>query len=131
MKCKLCNKKTKHLELHHIIPKSRGGTNDESNLIKLCPECHGLAHDVSFSRDRGGLIKEGIIKNKIKDEIDRKWLDSNENIVNKKMMDLYNRDKDMYMFMLLLLEQGRFTASHIRKWCEVGKVTFKTSITFF
>ena len=131
MKCKLCNKKTEHLELHHIIPKSRGGTNDESNLIKLCSECHGLAHNVSFSIDRVGLIKEGINKSKIKHEIDKKWLDYNENIVNKKLMDLYNKDEDMHMLMLLLIKQERFTASHIRKWFEVGKVTFKASITFF
>ena len=131
MKCKLCNKKTEHLENHHIIPKSRGGTNDESNLIKLCSECHGLAHDVSFTNERGGLIKESKEKSKIQDKIDRKWLDDNENFVHEKMMDLYNRDEDTHMFMLLLLEKGRFKASHIRKWCEVGKVTFKTSITFF
>lgn len=131
MKCKLCNKKTEHLELHHIIPKSRGGSNDESNLIELCSECHGLAHDVSFTNERGGLIKESVSRKKIQDEIDRKWLNDNENFVYKKMMELHNRDEDTHMLMLLLLEKGRFTASHIRKWCEVGKVTFKTSITFF
>lgn len=130
MECKLCNKKTEYLELHHIIPKSRGGTDDKSNLIELCSECHGLAHDVSFTNERGGLIKEAVIRKKIQDKIDRKWLDDNENFVHKKMMDLYNRDEDTHMFMLILLEKGRFTASHIRKWCEVGKVTFKTSITF-
>jgi len=131
MKCKLCNKKTKHLECHHIIPKSRGGTNDERNLIKLCSVCHALAHDVSFTNERGGLIKEGVINKKTLDKIDRKWLDANENVVLNKMMDLYNRDEDKHMFMLLLIEQGRFTSSHIKKWCEVGKVTFKTTITFF
>tara|TARA_R110000772_G_scaffold208858_1_gene319415 strand:- start:101 stop:496 length:396 start_codon:yes stop_codon:yes gene_type:complete len=131
MKCKLCSKKTEHLELHHIVPISRGGTNNECNIIELCSGCHGLAHDVSFTNERGGLIKEGVIKKKIKDTVDRKWLEDNDSSVQKKMMRLYDKDKDMHVFMLLLLEQGRFNASHIRKWCEVGKVTFKTSITFF
>lgn len=32
------------LEIHHIVPRSRGGTNDPRNLIVLCSACHGLAH---------------------------------------------------------------------------------------
>ncbi len=130
MECEICNKKTKNLELHHIIPKSRGGTDDKNNLIELCSKCHGLAHDVSFANERGGLVKEGVTRKILQDDIDRKWLGDNEGFVNKKMMDLYSKDEDAHSFMLLLLEKGRFRASHIRKWCEVGKVTFKTSITF-
>ena len=130
MKCKLCNKKTEYIELHHIIPKSRGGTNDPNNLIELCSECHGLAHDVSFTNERGGLVKEAFDRKKIQHEIDRKWLDKNENIVYKKMMDLHDKDENIHMLMLILIEQGKLTATHIRKWCELGKVTLKTSITF-
>ena len=129
MKCKLCSKKTEHLEIHHIIPKSRGGSDDECNLIKLCTECHGLAHDVCFVNERGGLIKEAIVIKKIQDEVDRKWLDDNEKFVSEKMSKLYNKNKDMYMLMILLLEQGKLTASHIKKWYIENKVTLKTSIT--
>ena len=52
MKCKICEKKTEFLESHHIIPKSRGGTDDKSNLIELCSKCHGLAHNVSFANEQ-------------------------------------------------------------------------------
>lgn len=31
-------------EVHHIIPVSRGGTNDEVNLKSLCRSCHNKAH---------------------------------------------------------------------------------------
>lgn len=31
-------------ETHHIIPRSLGGTNDKSNLVKLTPEEHYMAH---------------------------------------------------------------------------------------
>ena len=30
--------------IHHIIPKHMGGTNDPSNLVKLTPRQHALAH---------------------------------------------------------------------------------------
>ena len=130
MKCKICNKKNEHLELHHIIPKSRGGSDDVSNLIELCSECHGKAHDVSFTNDRGGLVKESIAIKRTKENIDRKWLDNNENMVHDKMMNLYNKDEDTHMLMLLLLEKGKFTPSRIREWTELGKVSFKTSFTF-
>ena len=35
------------LRLHHIIPVSEGGTNDASNLILLCPNCHDLVHEAA------------------------------------------------------------------------------------
>ena len=131
MKCKLCSKKTEHLELHHIIPKSRGGSDDANNLIKLCSKCHGLAHDVSFSNNRGGLIKEAIDKNKNKYKRDTEWLYKNQTLVQDKMMDLYNRNEDEHMLILLLMEKGRFTSSHIKEWVECRKVSFKTSFTFY
>ncbi len=130
MKCAICSKKTEHLELHHIIPKSRGGSDDASNLVKLCSVCHGRAHDVSFSNDRGGLIKEGVTRKKIKDEVAREWLDKNQALVQDKMMDLYSRNEDKHMLLLLLLEGGIFRPSYIKEWVECGKVSFKTSFTF-
>ena len=39
-----CNSKY-FLEVHHIVPRSRGGTNDETNLIALCSSCHRLVHE--------------------------------------------------------------------------------------
>jgi hypothetical protein len=35
-------------QIHHIIPVSRGGTNDPSNLTTLCSFHHDLAHQLSF-----------------------------------------------------------------------------------
>lgn len=35
---------TRYLEVHHKVPRSRGGTNDEDNLVTLCSGCHGLVH---------------------------------------------------------------------------------------
>lgn len=39
-KCAYCNKKDIPLEIEHIIPKSRGGTNRVSNLTLSCNRCN-------------------------------------------------------------------------------------------
>lgn len=49
-RCEWCSDQTDHPEVHHIEPRSEGGTNDESNLIVLCPSCHRKA-------DSGGISK--------------------------------------------------------------------------
>ena len=33
------------LEVHHLLPRALGGTNDVENLITLCSRCHQYAHD--------------------------------------------------------------------------------------
>jgi len=130
-KCKICLKTTDNIEIHHIIPKSRGGSDDDRNLIRLCTKCHGLAHNVSFSDNRGkGLINEGVTRIKEQDKIALEWLHDNQNLVEEKMTDLYNHDPDMHMLMLMLMNKHRFRATHIKQWYEFGKVTLKTMITF-
>ena len=43
--CQCCGKKHVRLEVHHIIFRSKGGTDDERNLITLCERCHKAIHD--------------------------------------------------------------------------------------
>lgn len=129
LECKICRKKTDYLESHHIVPKSRGGSDDESNLINICVECHGLAHDVSFSNNKSGLVKESFDRRKNQIKIDNKWLDDNLDFVHNKMMDLYDCNEDEHMLLLLLMEKGSITSSHIRKWCEKGKMKLKLHLT--
>jgi hypothetical protein len=31
-------------DIHHIIPRADGGSNDHSNLAYICPNCHRLVH---------------------------------------------------------------------------------------
>lgn len=33
------------LDVHHVIPRERGGTNDPDNLITLCASCHRFIHE--------------------------------------------------------------------------------------
>lgn len=43
--CQCCGKKHVRLEVHHIIFRSMGGTDDEKNLITLCEKCHKAIHN--------------------------------------------------------------------------------------
>ena len=49
--CQICKadtiKKGTGLEVHHIIPRSQGGSNKPSNLISLCKKCHNKVHSNS------------------------------------------------------------------------------------
>lgn len=43
--CVACGEKEAGaLEHHHLVPRSAGGSDDETNLITLCHFCHGKAH---------------------------------------------------------------------------------------
>ena len=42
--CQCCGKKNCRLEVHHIVFRGNGGTDDEENLITLCKECHKGIH---------------------------------------------------------------------------------------
>lgn len=44
-KCEICNyNKEQVLTIHHIIERSKGGSDDPSNLLVLCRNCHGEIH---------------------------------------------------------------------------------------
>jgi hypothetical protein len=47
--CQECGSK-KRLECHHIIPVVNGGTNELSNLITLCHDCHLKAHPKGYKK---------------------------------------------------------------------------------
>lgn len=42
--CQQCKKKNVFLNVHHIVYRSNGGSDDESNLITLCEDCHHKLH---------------------------------------------------------------------------------------
>jgi len=77
MECEICKSYVKELHEHHIVPKSRGGTNKPSNLIKICVDCHSKAHNVSFKGVKG-LISDASIQRKKQDEDAKKWIEENK-----------------------------------------------------
>lgn len=71
---------------HHIVPKSRGGSDAPSNLIEVCPPCHRAIHDAEFGGDRG-LIVHGISKRKLKDDDSNKWLSDHSDKIQDMLYD--------------------------------------------
>lgn len=46
------------LELHHVVHRSRGGTNEPSNLVSLCSAHHAMLHEGNLvaETDRNGDV---------------------------------------------------------------------------
>jgi 5-methylcytosine-specific restriction endonuclease McrA len=44
-KCSNCGWDKTTCDIHHIVPRKKGGTDDHTNLTVLCPNCHRLAHE--------------------------------------------------------------------------------------
>lgn len=42
--CSICGWNEATCDIHHIIPKSKGGSNEHNNLIIVCPNCHRIIH---------------------------------------------------------------------------------------
>ena len=42
---------TRFLEIHHRVPRARGGDNDPANLVTLCSACHRLWHERATGRE--------------------------------------------------------------------------------
>ena len=57
--CQCCKGKHKDskLEVHHIVFRSQGGSDEESNLITLCHTCHKNLHNGKINLKLNGKVK--------------------------------------------------------------------------
>lgn len=62
LSCSLCNWNECIGDLHHIIPKGKGGSDSHSNLTYICPNCHRKAHN--------NLIKKFVT---LEEQIGKTW----------------------------------------------------------
>ena len=63
MQC--CNCDNEAVHMHHVVPKSKGGTDRDSNLVSVCGDCHALVHGIRATCN-GELIKAGLAKRRAK-----------------------------------------------------------------
>ena len=55
-----------NLHQHHLVPRSIGGGDDETNLLTLCGSCHAKAHSVQAEWRHSELIRKGMETKKSK-----------------------------------------------------------------
>lgn len=57
--CQVCKRKNKILNTHHILYRTKGGTDRADNLITVCTDCH-----TSENHKVGGILYNWMIKHK-------------------------------------------------------------------
>ena len=112
--------------MHHIIPKSRGGGDNAGNLIFLCVGCHSLAHDVSFSGEKG-LISGAIEKKNNNLNKAQEWLKEQDIEVLLDKLDLIRFDRDLFKD---LLYHNVISALHLYDLLEYGETSIRIKRTF-
>lgn len=122
MKCEGCGKESEYLEKHHIVPKSRGGSDEPSNISHLCVECHSKAHDVSFSKKDSGLVKDGLTKLQQTHKDARKWFNDskNEDKVHDMIMEVNDHDPFLSELIVRLIENNEIEPYHLKEWHDTG-----------
>ena len=113
--CQYCKGKHKDskLEVHHIIFKSQGGSDDESNLITLCHTCHKALHDGKIKLNLKGKLK-GTLKyatqmNSIRKQLFKMYPKAIETFgfVTKANRQLLNIGKAHYLDACVIATQGK------------------------
>ena len=51
----------RHFEIDHIVPKSKGGQDDDANLQLLCGNCNRIKSDKSMGHLKASLKERGIL----------------------------------------------------------------------
>jgi hypothetical protein len=47
------------VELHHLVEKNEGGTDEAGNLVPCCSTCHSLVHEEEIKIDRWYFSTKG------------------------------------------------------------------------
>ena len=112
--CHNCKGKTKDskLEVHHIIFRKNGGSDDPDNLITLCKTCHDRLHDGTIRLKKKGKIK-GRLKhatqmNSIRVQLLKLFPDAKETFgfITKEHRQLMDLPKDHYIDAVAIASQG-------------------------
>ena len=110
--CQYCKGKTKDrkLEVHHIIFKRNGGSDEAKNLITLCKTCHDNLHDGNITLKGGkakGQLKHATQMNSIRQQL-LKIVDCEETFgfITKEHRQILNLPKEHYMDAVAIASQG-------------------------
>lgn len=110
--CQYCKGKTKDskLEVHHIVFRRNGGSDEAENLITLCKTCHDKLHDGNIILKGGkvkGQLKHATQMNSIRQQL-LKIVDCEETFgfITKEHRQILNLPKEHYMDAVAIASQG-------------------------
>ena len=110
--CQICGKKHVRLEVHHIIYRSQGGTDDENNLITLCKDCHSDVHDGTLilnKKPRKMNLKHATHMSIIRSQLLKVYPEAIETFgfVTKTNRENLNLPKDHYIEAVVIASGGK------------------------
>lgn len=110
--CQICGAKNTRLEVHHIVYRSKGGTDNEDNLITLCESCHKKIHkgEINVSLKAKKLkLKEATHMNIIRSQLLKVYPEAIETFgfVTKENRNNLNLPKDHYIDACVVASAGK------------------------
>ena len=114
--CQCCKAKHTRLEVHHIIYRSNGGSDDLENLITLCETCHIALHDNQLQEFESKLkgkrksnLKYATQMNIIRSMLLKQYPNAIETFgfVTKANREALDLDKDHYIDAVVIASGGQ------------------------
>ena len=124
--CQCCGKKNCRVEAHHIVFRSKNGSNDLENYITLCEDCHKAVHlgkiDLKLMGKRRGTLRYATQMSIIRNMLLKKYSDAIETFgfVTKENRENLGLKKDHYLDACVIASGGvKFEQSDVlyRKRC--------------
>ena len=112
--CQNCKgkRKDRKLEVHHIVFRKNGGSDEHDNLVTLCKSCHDGLHDGNISLKKNGKAKgqlrHATQMNSIRTQLLRFLPKSEETFgfITKEHRQALNLPKEHYMDAVAIASQG-------------------------
>lgn len=113
--CQYCKGKAKDskLEVHHIIFRRNGGSDEESNLITLCKKCHDNVHSNEITLKKNGKtksqLKHATQMNSIRIQLLNRLSEAEETFgfITKENRQVMGLSKEHYNDAIAIASQGK------------------------
>ena len=142
-KCQCCGKKNCRLEVHHLLPRSRGGSDKLVNLITLCSDCHHLAHSSEeqllvfqkkFGKKAKDTLRYAAQMNVLRHMLQREYPDAEltYGFITKEMRIVFSLEKSHMIDACCVASRGsefhNETSNKYKKKCVVKGDYARTSV---
>lgn len=120
--CHNCKGKTKDrkLEVHHIIFREDGGSDEPDNLITLCKTCHDKLHDGKITLKKKskikGQLRHATQMNSIRTQLLKLLPEAEETFgfITKEHRQIMGLEKEHYMDAVVIASQGNTVTFNIK-----------------